>query len=209
MTTRRRARSGKHRRRSIPYTAVGLLAGSAAAVLAVVSVSGAAFSGTTENAANSWTAGSVTLTDNDSGSAMFNVEKMLPGQSFQHCITVTYTGTTDGVSPIRLYAALTDAGDLAPYLKVTVKQGAKGTADVAADCSDFPASPTTIVTDKTLTAVTTDHTNFGNGVGGVTPSTTDTKVPYQFVVTLDPSTPNTAQGKTAKATFTWEIQSTV
>ena len=53
----------------------------------------AAFTDTTSNDNNSWTAGSVTITDNDGGSALFTASGLVPGTTGARCITVTYSGT--------------------------------------------------------------------------------------------------------------------
>jgi hypothetical protein len=59
----------------------------------VVVGSRAAFSATTANTANAWSAGTVVLSDDDSGSAMFNMSLMKPGSTSAKCIVVTYSGT--------------------------------------------------------------------------------------------------------------------
>jgi hypothetical protein len=63
-----------------------------AALLAVVSTF-SAFSGTTANPGNSAVAGTVTLTDNDSGAAMFSLASLKPGDTDTRCLQVTYTGS--------------------------------------------------------------------------------------------------------------------
>src|SRR4051812_29752095 len=45
----------------------------------------AAFSGTTRNSGNSWSTGSVALTDDDSGSARFQATGMVPGSTDTKC----------------------------------------------------------------------------------------------------------------------------
>ncbi|HEX5495008.1 MAG TPA: hypothetical protein VFX70_10585 [Mycobacteriales bacterium] len=54
----------------------------------------AASLGVTTNSGNSWTAGSVTPADDDTGAAMFDVSGLVPGSNTgsPHCITVTYHG---------------------------------------------------------------------------------------------------------------------
>jgi hypothetical protein len=72
-------------------------------------VSGAAtfsaFSSETTNAANSFAAGSVELTDNDVGAAMLSLSNAQPGATDTSCILVTYSGSLS--SRVRLYGALT------------------------------------------------------------------------------------------------------
>ena len=52
-----------------------------------------AFSGAADDTANTVVAGSVALTDNDSGSAMFTMSGMVPNDTDTSCIKVTSTGT--------------------------------------------------------------------------------------------------------------------
>ena len=50
-------------------------------------------------------------------------------------------------------------------------------------------------------------TSFANGVGTWAPTGTPGEAKtYQFIWTLDPNTPNTAQSGTAAIGFTWEAQ---
>src|SRR6266540_7363745 len=52
-----------------------------------------AFSSTTSNDGNSFATGTVTIGDNDAGSAMYSVGNRKPNDSVQSCIKLTYTGT--------------------------------------------------------------------------------------------------------------------
>ncbi len=182
----------------------GLAAGAVAASAAVVHTSSAAFTATTDNAADSWTAGTLGLTDDDSAAKMFDVGGLVPGQVTTKCINVTYTGTASAVNPIKLYSALNSQTlNTADYLKVKVEQGSGGSFG---DCTGF-TSNATIINNETLTAMTTNHTNYATGAGTFVPASSPSSVSYRFTVTLDPTTPNSVQGGTANATFTWEIQS--
>src|SRR4051794_38794845 len=59
----------------------------------VLSATNAAFTATTTNGANSFGAGTVALSDDDSGNALFNLSGLKPGDSMNQCITVSYTGS--------------------------------------------------------------------------------------------------------------------
>ena len=182
--------------------------GAAAASLLLVSlfvlrVSSAAFSATTENTGNSWSTGSVALTDDDGGGvgqAMFNVSSMVPGQTVTKCIVVTYAGDVDPTG-VKLYVSSLTDGGLAPHLDVTVEEGDGGTY---ADCTGF--SPTNTIVNKTLTAFNTDHSGFGNGAGVWDPAATGEDKTYRFSVTLGSDTPSGSQGDDAQASFQWELQ---
>src|ERR1700760_1108811 len=52
-----------------------------------------AFSSQTENSGNIITAGTVTLEDNDSGAAMYQLTAAKPGETKSSCIKVTYKGS--------------------------------------------------------------------------------------------------------------------
>lgn len=191
--------------RRVPYTAIGVTVGSAAAALSVLAVSSAAFTDTTENTGNTWAAAKVELVDDDSDSAMFEVTGMLPGETVEHCIEVSYTGTTYEVTPIKLYAAETsNVENFASHLDVTVQEGTGATFDPA--CTDFTATGT-IINNQPLSTITSTNTDFASGVGAFKPTSGKTKVAYKFTITLGADTPDSAQGDSAGATFTWEIQS--
>lgn len=171
--------------------------------LFVVRASSAAFSAQTGNPSNSWTTGSVSLTDDDGGgaaSAMFKVTGMMPGDTVTKCIAVTYTGSVDP-APVKLFSAVTDNG-LADHLDVTIKEGDGGGYS---SCTGFVASAT-LANAVTLTAFGANN-SYATGVGTWDPTATGQTKTYQFVVTLGSDTPEGAQGSDAQATFTWETTS--
>src|SRR6058998_1719961 len=67
-----------------------------------------AFSATTQNSGNSFSAGTVILSDDDSGSAMLSLANAKPGDSDTSCIVVTYTGSL--AATVRLYGTTTGTG---------------------------------------------------------------------------------------------------
>src|SRR6476469_7214198 len=88
------------------------------AVLAAFAATGvfSAFSSQTDNPGNVVTAGTVTLSDNDGGSALYSLTAAKPGDSQASCIKVTYTGSLD--ANVRIYTPST-IGELGP--NVTLK----------------------------------------------------------------------------------------
>jgi hypothetical protein len=182
------------------HLAIGLLSLLFVSAL-VVRTSSSVFSDTTDNAPNQWTAGDVTLIDDDSGSAMFTVSNMKPSTPEVECITVTYQGSLD--AGVRLYGSLTAGDGLDDYLNVTVERGSGGSFG---DCSGFSSTET--VYTGTIDGFTTTHTDFASGAGtwGPTGGAPDDPMTYQFSVTLQDD--NAAQGLTTTATFTWEAQNT-
>lgn len=186
----------------------------------VLQVSSAAFTGTTENAGNSWTAGTVTLTDDDAGAAMFASTAQAPGDTETQCLMVTYGGNvtpqtiklTAAVSPDPAATAVSDT--LAEDLDVTVEVGAAGdTCDellgLATDSVTgalLPAVTGASVYTGTLAAMDTTIVNSAwapdaEGAG------TDMARAFKFTVKLGDDTDNNAQGDTAGATFTWTASS--
>lgn len=196
----------RHIGRHVPFTIAGVLLGGVMAAISVLGTSSAAFQGTTKNETDSWAAGTVTLTDDDSQSAMFTVTNMVPGDAAERCIEVEYTGSSSDITPIKLYTTIgTNVDNFADYINLTVEQGSGATFG---NCSQFVASPTTpLIDSQPLSTVASSHSNFATGVGSFKPTSGSTKVSFRFSVELDTATPNTSQGDSAGATFTWEIQS--
>jgi predicted ribosomally synthesized peptide with SipW-like signal peptide len=175
-------------------------------IVAVLSGTGtwAAFSDTTDNAANAFEAGTVRITDNDSGSAMMSLTDAYPGDSAQGCILVTYSGSLD--ADVRLYANV--AGSLAPYLTLTVTRGTNGSAfpgcgGFTPDATDYTGDGPGVLYDGDLDAY---PGAWGGGlVDPQTWSTSDAHA-YRFEVTLenDPA----AEARTGTADFVWEARNT-
>ncbi len=162
----------------------------------VVSRSQAAFSGTTDNTSNSFSTGSVTLTDDDASSAMFTTTGMSPGNPSVKCISVTYSGSLTPAA-IRLYG--TSSGALAPYLNTTIEVGTGGTF---ASCTGFSATSTLF--SGTLASFTSTHTNWSSGLASFTAASNPTSRTFRF--TVDVQNNPSAQSASAAATFTWEAQ---
>jgi predicted ribosomally synthesized peptide with SipW-like signal peptide len=158
-----------------------------------------AFSSTTSNSGNSFAAGTVYITDNDSGSAMFNVSDAVPG-SYTSCITVTYLGSMD--ASVNLYGG-GFGGALAPYLDVTVEEGT-GAAGFG-DCTGFTSTGTVYSSEPMGTFPTALA---GSQATGGTWST-NASVDYRFTITL--ADDNNANGGAAPLaannfSFTWYAQ---
>jgi hypothetical protein len=167
--------------------------------LFVLRVSSAGFSATTDNGSNSWQTGSVTLTDNDGGTAMFNASMLDGGQTVTRCINVTYTGFTTGTH-VKMFTTAV-SGDLAPYLDVTVDEGT-GATDAA--CTGFTDDPAAAIFTGTLAAFGTAATSYATGVGDWQPAGSPVTRTYRISTTVQNDA--NAQGKTAAATFNWVAQ---
>lgn len=180
-----------------------------------------AFSSTTSNAANQFQTGSVTLTDNDSGSAMFNMTGAGPNDTVSKCITVSYSGTL--TSNVRLYGATTAGNGLNAYLDLKVTRGSfSGATPSSMACTDgagsnFVADSVTYSGGNGAGAngvlfnarmdlyPTTWAAGISDAPGGTPePWTNPESHVYRFDVTV--ADDNNAANKTHTQTFTWEAQ---
>jgi predicted ribosomally synthesized peptide with SipW-like signal peptide len=164
----------------------------------------AAFSAGTTNAGNSFEAGDVQIEDNDSGSAMFTVPSLPPGDSKTRCIRITYRGSL--AAGVRLHGAT--SGGLGPLLNLTVTRG-DDSAPSFADCSGFSPDPTNYIGSGPGVLysgpLSSYPANWASGI--VDPQATwatGEAHSYRFEVTLsnDPA----GQGQTADAEFSWEAR---
>ena len=184
------------------------------ASFSILTTSRAVFTDTTDNTGNDFAAGTVTIIDDDSGSVMFNIGNLAPGDSFDNCIEVTYTGTLD--ADVRLYGAnlaTTTALNLAPELNLIVEEGTGGgfvateLGGNEGDCTGFVLSSTLTIGAETVDSFATSYTNFATGLSSWAPlgSSSDVRT-YRFVVTLDAGATDAYQGMDAQIDFVWEAQ---
>ncbi len=160
--------------------------------------SNAAFTATTSNGTNSWASGQVSLTDDDSNTAMFTATGLKPGSTGSNCITVTYTGNL--AASIKLYAT-TYIGTLGSYLSLTIDQGSGGSFG---NCGSFSVGSNLYT--GTLAGFAGAKVDWASGVGSFTPSSNGATAVYRFTYTLQDN--NLAQNLIATCGFTWEAQNT-
>lgn len=167
----------------------------------------AAFSGTTRNSGNSWSTGSVALTDDDSGSARFQATGMVPGATDTKCIAVTANATVPGV--VKAYAVnpVASAVNLQNYVKVSVKYGTGGGFG---SCDGFTAAGVSIP-EMSLESLA-QFSDYANGAGSwpvVAGSQTRTyEITWTFDTTgLSQSQLDGLQGAQTGIDFQWELQS--
>lgn len=169
--------------------------------LLVVTSSRAAFVAQNDNSGNQLTAATVTLTDDDAGSAMFaDVQNVVPGSPQVRCIDVTYDGTADPL-PVRLYAAGAPVGTLAGYLDLTVEMGAR-TDTTFGTCGGFTPSGTLYT--GTLSAFATTHADYAAGRATWDPAAGSSMRTFRF--TLGVQSVAAAQGQNATFGFSWETR---
>ena len=165
----------------------------------------AVFTLTTQNANDSYAAGTVTLVDNDAGTVMWDVANQEPtSPALVRCIRVTSTGSL--AARVHLFTT-TAPSALDPYLNVTVEKGWMPAGTVFPNCTGF-VSETTIAPAGTLQAFKTARTGWANGLAAFPGAQTtwnpgDTLV-YRFTVQMQDDF--AAQGLTGLVTFTWEAQ---
>jgi hypothetical protein len=190
-------RSPRRSRRAMAYRALAMVASLGFVSVLVMTSSRAAFVDSTDNTSNQFSAGTVELTDDDSGSVLFNVNNLAPTETRTNCITVTYTGSL--AANVHAYGAA--SGALAPYLNLVVEVGTGGSYD---DCTGF--TPGSTLYTGTLANFAATRTNFTNGLAGWNGATNPSSRTYRLSVTLQDN--NAAQGLSATADFTWEAQNT-
>ncbi|WP_134765986.1 hypothetical protein [Nocardioides sp. 1609] len=167
----------------------------------------AAFTGTTRNSGNSWATGSVALTDDDAGSARFQVADMQPGDTNNACIKVTANASVPGT--VRGYAVnpVPSGKGLEDRVFVTVQAGTGGTF---ASCTGFVAEGT-IIPRMTLSTLA-GYDDYSDGVGGwdvVKGTQAKTyKVTWDFDATgMTQTQVDALQGAQTGIDFQWELQS--
>jgi len=168
----------------------------------------AAFSGTTRSSGNSWSTGSVALSDDDAGSARFQATNMTPGSTDTKCIKVTANASVPGI--VKGYAVnpVPSAAGLEDHVMVTVAEGNGGTF---ASCTGFTPSGQNLVTNMPLSTLATFH-DYAGGMGGwaVTAGTqTRTyQVTWKFDATgMTQSQLDALQGAQTGIDIQWELQS--
>lgn len=137
---------------TLPPLARNLLATVVVLGLLVAAVGIAVFSAytsVTSNDGNQFSAGSIQLTDDDGGSALFNVAGFTPGDTFTRCLRVRYDSTGGVQSEVRLFGRT--VGTLADFLDLRIRRGSAPVGGPAGSCGGF-------------TPEAADHVGLGPGV---------------------------------------------
>jgi len=182
-------------------------AGPVAVLLAGVLVwqgSNAAFTTETFNAGNNWQAGSVALSNDGTGGAMFSLTGLTPGATGSKCIVVTATSTVAGL--VKTYVQNPTANGLENNIDVTIEQGTGGTY---ADCTGFSATATAAA--QPLATLFASNTSYATGLLPWTKGTGAGSKTYRFTWTFDTTglsqaQVNALQGTSVRADFEWELQ---
>lgn len=178
----------------------------AAVASAFVAATFSALSSTTSNTGNTFAAGTVTLGDNDAGSALYNVTNAKPGVVTSRCIKVTYTGSLDAAVKL---STPTPVGAAGQYVDLTITPGTQASSTFP-DCTGFTAAAGGAVFDDTLEAFGAAHTSWATGLALSNQSASATwatgdAVVYRIDVALQDD--NGAQStSTGPHTFQWDAQ---
>ena len=189
-----------------------VIAAAVAAVAAATCVGAyAAYRATVTNTGNSFAAGTVVLSDNDAGTALFTtLTAMRANDIGTNCIRVRSDGTL--ASTVKLYG--TTGGSLASYLTLTVTRGTDPTpsfgscATFTPDATNYVGQGAGVIFNNTLSSFPASYASgiTDPAVGGGTESWTQNDMHvYRFV--LSAGTNTAAQGLSATASFTWEARS--
>lgn len=182
-------------------SAFAVVAGIAGSAGLVVQSSYATFSAQTSTPSFNVTTGTVVLTNDSAGTVAVDLSNQRPGgPTLTKCINVTSTGSAP--SAVRFYASVTGDPTLPTYVNVTITAGLANST-----CSSFNAGSTLF--SGTLQGLSA-HQNYGNGLStgwAPTGSGSETRA-YQFVVGLAAAAPNSTEGTSTSASFTWEAQNT-
>ncbi|PYF97782.1 hypothetical protein SAMN05216184_11447 [Georgenia satyanarayanai] len=174
----------------------------------------AAFIDTTENAGNSWTAGSVTITDNDEGAAMFTAANLVPGSDESQEITVTYEGTAN--AKVKVYGAgfqvlaptadgqslepvSTTGTTLADNIEITI-EGSEGGTFVAGSSGELFTG--------TLAEFATSHAKANTPMHYDVAGESNRQGTFRFTYRVKDDAPSSVQGQQVRLDFVAEATST-
>ena len=187
-----------------------LLGGVAALTLSASTL--AAFLATTANTGSEISAGTVKLTDNDSGSSLFSLSGLQPNSTSTSCIKVTAQGSL--ASGVRLYGTTTGSG-LDAHASVVVTRGSYSPAEPSfGSCTNFLADSTTYVRGQpqgvVYAGILQDYPDSWTG-GIVDPApgspeawTVGESHVHRFQLTVGDN--RAAEGKNVGQSFIWEAR---
>jgi hypothetical protein len=170
------------------------------------------FSDQVDNDNNRVTAGTVALTENGTGSAMYSMTNAKPGDSQTSCIKVTYDGSL--AADVHLYTPST-IGSLGANVDLKIETGSftgSGGEPTFPACAvsggqSFTADGSPLF-DDLLSDFPTAYGSLADYPGSESSWDDDESVVYRVTGTLRSDTPNSKQGAdTGLHTLRWEAQS--
>jgi hypothetical protein len=216
--------------RTTKFLVIAFLLAVVASLAALGTWSG--FSSTTASSGNQFVTGTMSLSDNDSGTAMFDMTGANGGDTVTKCITVQYDGSL--TSNVRLYGSKVSGNGLDEYLDLEITRGSwkplSGEVSGVLGGVDPPAG---MACSNGLVSFEPDAETYGGGNGagaggvmfsarmnnyptswdagivdppGVAPEawTGGERHVYRIKVTV--ANDNNALNKTHTQTFTWEAR---
>lgn len=169
--------------------------------------SAAAFTAQTRNIGNSWETGSVTLSDDDQGLSAFSLSNVLPGNTGDHCITVTSNSSVPGI--VKMYLARIGADGLEDHIKISTEIGDGGSFG---SCTGFVPDGAAGTFDSISEISTTTNSYATGDLPWTTTGNTDGESKsYRFTWLFDTSALSQVeidalQGKSVSADVVWELQ---
>jgi spore coat-associated protein N len=177
----------RHPRRTLGALALVLLA------VAVAVGSGATFTAQTANPDNTFTSGTLTMSNSKDNQAILTASGMKPGDTANGQVDIQNTGSISGTFTLSR-TALTDSDGTNPMsqkLNLVVK-----------DCGDFSSgAPTCDAGDPAKYSGTLAAMSSAAALGTYAASE---KHRYDFTVTFDSSAGSAYQGDSSGATFQWD-----
>ena len=187
------------------------------ATLVVVGVAGSiiasavfsAFSATTSNPGNQFQAGTVSISDNDAGAAMYNILAAAPGSTTSKCIKVTFDGTLPSAVKLYTAAGITGLPASSQYIDLTITPGTQASPTFP-NCTGFTPDAGGAVYTGTIQDWRTNHNAWSNGLAVNNPSASSTwnqndAVVYKFDVSVQ-NVPAAQGADSGVHDFTWESQ---
>jgi hypothetical protein len=145
----------------------------------------AAFFSETENDGNSFAAGTVYLSDNDAGAAMYSVSNQKPGVTTEKCIKVTYGGSLD--ANVELFTPSAIAASVGNYTNLVITEGTQASPSFPT-CTGFVADAGGALFSNTLSNFAATYNTAGAGLasnpGAATKWSATDSIVYRFQLTL-------------------------
>jgi hypothetical protein len=166
-----------------------------------------AFTATTTNSGNSYSTGTVIISQHAGATTLYNGSNKGPGASYQtvSCVRVTYTGSL--AASVKLYASAGITNGSTFNLKVERGSGLSS-PDNTMNCTGFSASSTAY--NGNLGSFPTTYGAGVDGKNGGAAWATNDSVDYRFTISVnDDPTANahTSALSTGTHSFTWEADS--
>jgi spore coat-associated protein N len=175
--------------------------GALATVLAAAGLtvaSGADFTAQSANPANTFTTGTLSMSNSADNTAVLTASNLRPGDSSSGTVDIANTGSLSGAFTLTR-SGLTDtdtANPLSAKLNVVVDDCGAFSGAVAPSCTD---GDEVIKYSGTLS----DMSTAGHGVAALGNFASNDTHRYRFRVTLDTTAGNAYQGDGSTAAFTW------